>query len=259
MSKTDQAYAALRQDIVGGALHPDQSLTVSSLQARYGLGWTPLRDALSRLEGEGLVTLARNRGYRVAGVSHAELLDLQVTRLAIETELLLASMREGDSEWQKRALLAHRTLSRVPPLRRGMSEADFNAWEVAHQDFHLALLSGAPRIWLTRFAQQIHEQVRRHQRAIVLAQGLLPDPRADETLSAILYSTSSIEHHTILMDAALDRDEPRALGLLREHIGLPSDPDTRAGAGGGSTDGSIRNDTRARPRRPSPSITDPAP
>jgi GntR family carbon starvation induced transcriptional regulator len=129
-----------------------------------------------------------------------------------------------------------------------MSEAEFNAWDVAHQDFHLALLSGATRIWLTRFAQQSHEQVGRHQRAIVLAQGVLPDARADEALSAILSSTSSIEHHTILMDTALDRDETRALGLLREHIGLPSDSRARAGADAGPTDGSMRDDARVRAR-----------
>jgi DNA-binding GntR family transcriptional regulator len=106
--------------------------------------------------------------------------------------------------------------------------------------------SGATRIWLTRFAHQIYEQVGRHQRAIVLAQGVLPDSRADEALSAILYSTSAIEHHTMLMDAALDRDESRALGLLREHIGFPSDSDARAGADGGSADGSMREGAGVR-------------
>ena len=77
MSKTDQAYDALKRDILSGALLPDEPLTVATLTARYGFGWTPLRDSLSRLEGENLVTLVRNRGYRVAGASFAELRDIQ--------------------------------------------------------------------------------------------------------------------------------------------------------------------------------------
>ena len=106
MSKTDQAYDALKRDILSGALLPDEPLTVATLTARYGFGWTPLRDSLSRLEGENLVTLVRNRGYRVNGASFAELRDIQHARLAIETQMLRDSIRLGDDDWQKRVLLA---------------------------------------------------------------------------------------------------------------------------------------------------------
>lgn len=219
MSKTDQAYAALKGDILSGALRPDEALTVATLTSRYGFGWTPLRDSLSRLEGENLVTLVRNRGYRVKGASFAELRDIQHARLAIETQMLLDSIRLGDDDWQKRVLLAHRTLSRAPVLRKGMPAADYEEFEAAHQDFHLALAGGGNSGWLGRFLGQLYAQVRRHQRLIVLGQTPLADPRTDAALMATLHSSSGIEHHTPLMDAALDRDEGRAVDLLQQHIG----------------------------------------
>jgi DNA-binding GntR family transcriptional regulator len=219
MSKTDQAYETLKRDILSGALHPDQALTVATLTARYGFGWTPLRDSLSRLEGESLVTLIRNRGYRVAGASFAELRDIQRARLTIETELLRDSIRKGDDDWQKRVLLAHRVLSRAPVLQTGMSEADYETFEAAHQEFHLALVGGSDSLWLSRFLEQLYAQVRRHQRLIVLGRASLSDPRTDAALLTTLHSASAIEHHTRLMDAVLDRNEVRAVSLIQDHIG----------------------------------------
>ena len=99
MSKTDQAYETLKRDILAGALRADEALTVAMLTTRYGCGWTPLRDSLSRLEGENLVTLVRKRGYRVSGASYAKLHDIHHSRLAIETQLLRDSIRMGDDEW----------------------------------------------------------------------------------------------------------------------------------------------------------------
>ncbi|MBN9052820.1 GntR family transcriptional regulator [Shinella sp. NM-101] len=224
MSKTDQAYEALKRDILAGVLLPGEPLTVSALEARYGFGWTPLRDSLSRLEGENLVTSARNRGYRVSGASYAELQDIQNARLVIESQLLRESIRTGDDEWQKDVLLAHRALSRAPALEQGMPEAAYEEFEAAHQDFHLRLVGGSHSRWLRRFLEQLHGQVRRHQRLIVLGKGVLSDARADAALMAILRSTSTIDHHTLLMDAALDRDEDRAVALLHEHIGIKSMP-----------------------------------
>lgn len=220
MSKTDQAYEALKRDILSGALRPDEPLTVATLTTRYGFGWTPLRDSLSRLEGENLVSLIRNRGYRVKGASFQELRDIQHARLAVETQMLRDSIHHGDDEWQKRVLLAHRTLARAPALAQGMAIADYETFEVAHQDFHLALVGGGSSLWLGRFLDQIYAQVRRHQRLIVLGQARLSDPRTDAALLAALRSSSGIEHHTPLMEAALDRDEARAVALLQQHIGM---------------------------------------
>ena len=223
MSKTDQAYEKLKRDILAGVLRPEEALTVAMLTSRYGFGWTPLRDSLSRLEGENLVTLVRNRGYRVSGASIAELEDIQRARLAIEAQLLRDSIASGDDDWQKRVLLAHRNLSRAPVLATGMAETEYEKFEAAHQEFHLALVGGTDSLWLNRFLVQLYAQVRRHQRLIVLGRAALSDPRSDAALLATLHSSSAVEHHTRLMDATLDRDEIQAVELLRQHIGSFTD------------------------------------
>jgi GntR family carbon starvation induced transcriptional regulator len=104
-------------------------------------------------------------------------------------------------------------------LRTGMPDADCAAVEAAHQDFHPTLVSGGDSLWLSRFLEHLHAQVRHHQRLMVLGRALLSDLRTDAALLATLCCASAIKHHTRLMDAVLDRDEARAVDLLQDHIG----------------------------------------
>jgi DNA-binding GntR family transcriptional regulator len=83
LSKTDAAYRLLRRDILSTKLKPGAPLKLSALRDAYGVGWTPLREALSRLEAERLVTAISNRGFTVAPVSREALEDLTRARLVI--------------------------------------------------------------------------------------------------------------------------------------------------------------------------------
>lgn len=224
ISKAERAFQLLRRDILDARLAPETPLTISSLKERYDLGWTPLREALSRLESERLVTFSPNRGYRVAGVSRAELLDLQRARATVESDLLRDAIRSGDEAWEQQIVAAHYALKQAKPLRMNMPEAELVRWEQRHDAFHHALLNGAPSVWLKRFAEQISTQLHRHHRNLVFSPALIAGGGADlmgeEEYTKLLVRASNVEHHTALMDATLSRDEKRALQLLIEHIGL---------------------------------------
>ncbi|EMA5278237.1 GntR family transcriptional regulator [Salmonella enterica] len=69
-------YRWLKNDIIRGTYQPDEKLRMSLLTARYALGVGPLREALSQLVAERLVTVVNQKGYRVASMSEAELLDI---------------------------------------------------------------------------------------------------------------------------------------------------------------------------------------
>ena len=222
MAKTDEAFARLKSDILHCVLPPGATLAVSGLSARYGLGWTPLREALSRLEAEGLVVSERNRGYRVAPVSADALRDLQVARQSVEETLLARSIDLGDEDWEARIVAAHHRLSRAPSLGPDLDARETDAWEAAHDAFHEALLSAGQSRNLSRFQRQITEELRRHHRHMVLVP--TRDTSLDEgtrtAFRALLERTVGLAHHTALMDAALARDSAASISLLREHIGF---------------------------------------
>ena len=63
------ALDVLRADILRCRLRPDTRLRLEELRERYGMSISPLREALMRLQSEGLVTLEENKGFRVSPVS----------------------------------------------------------------------------------------------------------------------------------------------------------------------------------------------
>ena len=71
----------MRADIIACRLMPNDRLRVEALRERYGMGTSPIREALMRLEAEGLVELEQNKGFRVAEVSRENLIDLMRTRI----------------------------------------------------------------------------------------------------------------------------------------------------------------------------------
>ena len=78
------ALSRLRADIIACRLMPNERLRVEALRERYGMSISPLREALMRLEAEGLVELEQNKGFRVSEVSQENLRDLMRTRIEIE-------------------------------------------------------------------------------------------------------------------------------------------------------------------------------
>lgn len=221
-SKTEAAYRLLRRDILATRLKPGASLKLGALRDAYGLGWTPLREALSRLEAEKLVTAISNRGFAVAPVSQSELEDLARARMVVELPLLLESIGNGDADWESAVVTSHYRLSRCKIAPDDPSDAAVDEWDEKHTAFHAALISAAKSSWLLRFQSTISDQLRRHHRFL----GLVPTLKAaagqqdgHEMAIQALREAMGIEHHTALMDAALDRDIERAKALMIEHIG----------------------------------------
>lgn len=222
MSKTEDAFARLRRDILDAVLVPGEALVIAGLKERYGFGWTPLREALPRLEAEKLVVFQRNRGYRVAPVSAASLRDLQRARLAVEGALLRGSIRTGGADWESGIVAAHHLLAKALPPAPGMPEDEVRLWEERHDAFHVSLLAAGGSDWLLDFQRRINDQLHRHHRVMVhgpnIRQELEAAPRGD--LPMLLERTLGIAHHSALMEAALARDLERAHFLLQEHIGF---------------------------------------
>ncbi len=219
LSKTEAAYRLLRRDILTTRLRPGAPLKLNSLRNSYGIGWTPLREALSRLEAERLVTAISNRGFAVAPVSRIELEDLSRARLVVELPLLQESIEKGGREWEDSLVAAHYRLSRCRTAIDDPSDAAIDEWDEKHEAFHAALLGAATSSWLLTFHSTIADQLRRHHRFLGLAptlQGLKDGHR--EAMDALRQAVAA-EQHTALMETALDRNFERAKTLMTAHIG----------------------------------------
>ena len=107
----ERAFRLVRDDILNGRLAPDARLRINLLQQRYGLGLSPLREALLRLSSEGLVVAQGQRGFAVAPVSLAELQDQTVARKCLDIAALTQSMAQGDADWEAQVMAANHLLA----------------------------------------------------------------------------------------------------------------------------------------------------
>jgi DNA-binding GntR family transcriptional regulator len=131
----DVAHAAVRAMIVSGRAAPGEELSQVRLARALGVSTTPLREALRRLEAEGLIEAPRNRRPRVARLDPADLDAVYAGRVLLESlgaKLSVPAMTTGDLD----ALEA-----RLADMRASPAPETFN---VAHAAFHAGLVARAP-------------------------------------------------------------------------------------------------------------------
>jgi GntR family transcriptional regulator, carbon starvation induced regulator len=189
----------LRYDILTGALKPSHKLRVADLSSRYEAAGTTVREVLSRLVSEGLVTREENKGFRVAPASLDDLSELTSTRKLIEREAFRLAMQRGDATWEAQIVGQFHRLSLVTP-----GCGNFLEWEVPHRAFHHALLSACGNSMLLSLANRLYDLGQRY-RAIMLGF----DRKAGRNL---------ISEHRALMKAALARNPEKGGDLLCAHL-----------------------------------------
>jgi GntR family transcriptional regulator, carbon starvation induced regulator len=197
------ALAQLRSDIIACRLMPNERLRVETLRERYGMGASPIREALMRLEAEGLVELEQNKGFRVSEVSRENLLDLMRTRIEIETIALRWSLEKGGVDWEASLLSAFHRLSRQSKIDPANPDAISEAWSKEHANFHSALVSACGSPTLLSIRSRLFEQADRYVALSIMSSGPLRD---------------DVTEHKQLMRAALNRELDKTLELNRVHI-----------------------------------------
>jgi GntR family transcriptional regulator, carbon starvation induced regulator len=202
---TEHVLQRLRDDIVSGTLAASEKLRVQDLSRRYGVGASPLREALSRLTADGLVANESNRGFRVAPMSVAEFIDVAENRRRIESLALEQSIKAGDDAWEGRLIADYHQLRKLEATHRPNSKLNEPTyeWERRHRSFHQSLIAACPSPWLLHFDWLLVCQFDRYRRLVILNAGSTRAGRQQEQA---------------LVDAALTRDAKTAAQILREHI-----------------------------------------
>ncbi len=196
-------FRQLRTDIMACHLMPNERLRVEALRERYGVGGSPVREALMRLEAEGLVSLEQNKGFRVSTVSREQLFDLMRIRVEIELIALRWSMEAGGVEWEADLLGAFHLLSRQKKTDHTASGAINAAWSKTHRGFHAALVAACNSPKLLAIRENLFDQAERYVALSIVSK---------------CPTRNDANEHEQIMRAALGRNIARALQLNRDHI-----------------------------------------
>lgn len=123
VSLSEAAYRRLRSDIIACRLPPGRRLTEKQLAADFGVSIAPLRDALTRLDHEGLVRTLPRKGYQVAPLTPKSIDDLFVVWQIVGPELVRLGIRQAGEEQIAAARAAFDELDRVAHQEGGEQSA----------------------------------------------------------------------------------------------------------------------------------------
>lgn len=210
-SKTrhEQVYKSLRSDILAGRLQPGQKLPFAELSERYDFSIGVIREALSRLAAEGLVTNAPQQGFCVTALSISDLKNLTQARCEIETLTLRHAITEGSLDWQAQVLATHHKLANTPIMDLDDPDRMSDEWAEEHRIFHETLLEGCGNPRLTGIATQLRSSAELYRRW----SGPMPGGK----------KRNVAQEHQDIVDAVINRDAELAVRLLSEHISRTTD------------------------------------
>jgi len=192
-----QVYGVLRQAIIGARLAPGAGLSEKDLATLLGVSRTPIREALSKLADDGLITILPQAGSFVAPLSYAGVVDAQYIRELLECGVA-ADLARGISDTDLAVLAAL-----IAAQRQAVVEGELARFHALDEEFHrtLALQSGHPSVW--NAVDQAKMQIDRVRRLS------LPDPGRPAV---------AIAQHEAIVAALGERDARAAAAAMRRHL-----------------------------------------
>jgi len=192
----ERVYAAMLRDIISGAIKPGDRLKSADLAERYQVSQMPVREAIQRLQGEGLVTLTPNYGARVRSFDSTFIAELYELR----AELHAFSHRTIFADWDP--TLPDRLTAIQETYEEALARGDAAACQVANIAFHEPVNKRCTNSEVMRILQSQERLVRTMR-------------------SALGYSTKRLREqaseHWLLIHAIRRRDMVGAMAIARDH------------------------------------------
>lgn len=196
-SLVERAYQEIKRRILGNFYPPGLQVLEQELAEHLGVSRTPVREALIRLEREGLIEIVPRRGMHVVPIAVEDMREIYevITVLEARAAERLAERRPSEAELAP-------MIEAQAAMEEALASGDLDAWAEADEHFHrqLLVLSGNRR--LAQMALTVFDQV---HRARMVTLRMRPLPR------------QSNQDHKALIEAVLAGDSRRAYAVHHEH------------------------------------------
>jgi DNA-binding GntR family transcriptional regulator len=196
-SAVDLVTAEIRRAVLTGALPPGEQFSIRELARQLGVSHIPVREALRRLEGQGLVILTQARSAAVAPLSEADLTAIYRLRLRIEPDLAGRSAALATPTWVR---------DLGDALEESRHENPDRAWE-GHYRFHELLVTPAASSWDIRVLHTLWSAAERYT-LVVFDPIVVDDEERDRRYA----------RHRRLFDRAEAGDQAGLEAELTEHL-----------------------------------------
>jgi DNA-binding GntR family transcriptional regulator len=197
MSFADDAYNRIKQAILSLSFRPGEKLSEARLVAQLGLGRSPIRTALARLAGEGLVRILPQSGTFVSELSPKDVSEVAELRLLLEPHITrLAAKLISDRELQS-------LRTQFEDLKTRGLAGQFHEFLDLDDRFHAAIHKAAGNSRIVTILRNLHDQIH----YVRVSTATLPG-RVEKSLQEMERVLGALE----------DRDPDAAEDAMRLHI-----------------------------------------
>jgi DNA-binding GntR family transcriptional regulator len=204
-SAADRVYDHVKAGILARRYADHDLLAEGDIAAQTGVSRTPVREALLRLESEGMVRLMPKRGALVLPVTAQEWRDLVATRLLVETHCTAAAITSGAGP-----TLAADLAAPLAELRAATVAGDLARYTAADRDFHARIVAADGNAILIKLYASLRDRQLRMGAANLLAADGRPDP---------VRMAMTIDDHEAIAAAIGAADLHLARRLTTDHLG----------------------------------------
>jgi DNA-binding GntR family transcriptional regulator len=149
-TKADFVYRTLHAEIMGGALPPGQRLRLQEIAARYATSEMPVREALRRLQADGLVVFENHRGATVSAVPLTRVVEIIATRTFLE---VLAISEATPFHTRESLLKAQKINDELKKTKDSKRSSELN------REFHVVLYEPCPNTFLKQEIDMLWDKV----------------------------------------------------------------------------------------------------
>lgn len=193
----EHATRQLREAIIRGDLAPGSPLLLNDVAQSLDISIMPVREALKRLQYEGLVEQTPQKEARVAPLSLTDLDDTYAARILLETRAIRRSAEMFTEEDYVRLKEV------MDQYEQAYQAGDDDGGRAAHKRFHLGMYSVGASAWQLRLIEMLWDHTERYRRLAINLRGTAKDRR---------------EEHLRILLACRDRRADQAVALLDEHL-----------------------------------------
>jgi DNA-binding GntR family transcriptional regulator len=195
---TDVLCEMLRERILTGAVAPGAELRQEVLAKQFGVSRVPVREALSRLQAEGLIVLRPRRGFAATSLDIGEIIEVFELRMVLEQHALqVATLMRTEADVQDvEALLAK--MEGCDPQAEGY----LPTWLDLNREFHARLIASARRTRLSSITANLRDTIEPYIRIESHVTGHVDDAGHE---------------HRAMFDAFKARDATSAGNIVRDH------------------------------------------
>ncbi|MBW1773868.1 MAG: GntR family transcriptional regulator [Deltaproteobacteria bacterium] len=197
LNLSDRIFEIIEKQILSGAIKPGERLVETELAVSLGTSKSPVREALKKLEGEGIVNLIPRKGYFVRDIDRKSIEDFVDIMIVIEPAINQSALKH------KTEAVCKEIDKILSEMKRTLKKKDYESYVALNDRFHGLFVELTENEWFLKFFNTLHKQ-------------------ADMLRSLSLHTrdrfSRSIEEHHAIADAYKRGDEKRLVEAVRHHI-----------------------------------------